>query len=214
MREDNTPGGLSNEDDINYEGSAPEGSNEALQKRGLAGSLRGEAIVQSVNLFLIARRILATSLGAIALSIDESNEFIARLVERGELAEHEIGALVDDLRGQVVTRGKALVQRQGELPEDASTRYGAQVNDIPVDLTARTPGVLGERVEGILERLNVPTRSDIESITSKIELLSNKVLLLKSMQARPSDVPHVGNGDAKGNHGDNVSMRAEESSQI
>ena len=48
--------------------------------------VRNELIVQSATLYLLVRKALMASLGAVALSADEANEFVNRLVERGEIA--------------------------------------------------------------------------------------------------------------------------------
>ncbi len=49
--------------------------------------VRNEVIVQSANLYLAVRKVLLSSLGAMSLTADETNEFLNRLVERGEIAE-------------------------------------------------------------------------------------------------------------------------------
>jgi len=184
---------MANDDAPKTESSGDGAQEDASPKRSLTGQIRNEAIVQSANLFLVARRILTTSLGAIALSIEETNEFIERLVERGEVAEHELTAMIDEMSGQITARGKSLVQRTPALPEVAvSTRTGESGEEgISLSLAAdvpaspeRTSALLGDRVESILGRLNVPTRNDIENLTSKIELLSGKVLLLRSRSQR------------------------------
>lgn len=155
----------------------------------------GDSIVQSASLFLLARRILLTSLGAIALTFEETNDFIERLIERGEVAEHELSALVAD----VSNRGKEMLPRLPELPtmarqDDAAAPDGLFLDNADgVSLPDQRNGVgaspvkvgaLGERVEGILGRLNVPSRGDIETLTRKIDLLSGKVLLLKGRGSR------------------------------
>lgn len=187
MADDNTPNG---------ESGAADGAQHANAKRSLTDQIRNEAIVQSANLFLVARRILTTSLGAIALSIEETNEFIERLVERGEVAEHELSAMVDEISEQIADRGKSLMRRRLELPDVAAddvrleaiskqpSANAAATEPAAMTSAERSSGLLGDRVESILGRLNVPTRNDIESITSKIEVLSGKVLLLKNKSTR------------------------------
>ena len=50
------------------------------QIRSTAVDVSNEALVQSANLFLVARRVLLTSLGALAMTIDESADFVNKLV--------------------------------------------------------------------------------------------------------------------------------------
>ena len=183
---------MANDDAPKTESSATSAQPEASPKPGLTGQIRNEAIVQSANLFLVAHRILTTSLGAIALSIEETNAFIERLVERGEVAEHDLTAMIDEVSAQIAARGKSLVQRSPLLVESAPTNRSddaAETLSTPsvaesAAMPERSPALLGDRVESILGRLNVPTRSDIENLTSKIEVLSGKVLLLRSKSQR------------------------------
>lgn len=171
--------------------SETDAQQEESPKDSLTGQLRHEAIVQSANLFLVARRILTTSLGAIAVSIEETNEFIARLVERGEVAEHELTAMVEEMSWHIGARGKEVESSRGELTDATDTAPPTATdpaegrNVLPTQ--ERMPALLGDRVESILGRLNVPTRNDIESLTSKIEILSGKVKLLRSKSTRAAD---------------------------
>lgn len=120
----------------------------------------GETIAQNASLFLRARRALLASLGAIAITIEESNEFLSRLVERGEVAESDISRIVNEYVG-----------RGGRTEESAEVVRRPAVE--------RTPPVLTNSVEVILERLNVPTHADIEELSRKISLLNEKVTALK-----------------------------------
>jgi polyhydroxyalkanoate synthesis regulator phasin len=64
---------------------------------GEAGSDgRNRAIVQRANRYLNARKELLASLGALALTLEESNDFIDRLVARGTLAEADLQKLLGD----------------------------------------------------------------------------------------------------------------------
>jgi polyhydroxyalkanoate synthesis regulator phasin len=189
-----------NDDAPKTESSAEGAQTDPAPNRSLTGQIRNEALVQSANLFLVARRILTTSLGAIALSIEETNEFIERLVERGEMAEQDISAMIEEMLGQVATRGKSLVKSPLQLTDDAANvKSGSNDGESPTlpivpddsRTIERSKTLLGDRVESILGRLNVPTRTDIENLTSKIEVLSGKVLLLRSKSQRSSqyDLP-------------------------
>ena len=64
---------------------------------GKAGlGVDNQAIVQSANRYLTARQVLLTSLGALALTLEESNDFIERLVARGALTEADVQKLLGD----------------------------------------------------------------------------------------------------------------------
>lgn len=113
-----------------------------------------EEIVEAGSSLLTGvRRVLMAGVGAVALAQEEVEEFVKKLVDRGEIAEKDGRKLVDDI----------LEKRKGRAKkaEDA----------------------LENRVEGLLDRMNVPTKSDIDELSKKITLLAKKVDELKSKQA-------------------------------
>lgn len=97
----------------------------------------------------MTRKVLLASIGAVALAQDEMESFVDRLVERGELAEAE---------------GRDLLRDVMEKRRRESRRAEVEIET---------------RVEGTLQRMNVPTRSDIEQLSAKITALSRKIDELK-----------------------------------
>ncbi len=104
-------------------------------------------------LFESSRRVLLAGIGAIALAQDEIEDFVDKLVERGELAEKD---------------GKKLVREVMERRKKT---------------TKSAEGEMNKRVQDVLDRLNVPTKSDIEALGEKIATLTKKVDELKKTQA-------------------------------
>jgi poly(hydroxyalkanoate) granule-associated protein len=96
------------------------------------------------------RKVLLASIGAVALAQEEIEDFIDKLVERGEIAEKDGKVLVRDL-----------MERRKKQTDKAEEE-------------------LDERIEEILHRMNVPTKSDIEELSAKITQLTDKVDELKS----------------------------------
>jgi len=129
------------------------------QMRDAAIDVRNEVIVQSANLYLMARKALMASLGAVAMTLDEANEFVDKLVERGELAEADTQKLLNELR----TRSTTSEQTVGEASKNIVSKAGM---------------ALEESVEVILNRLNVPSKSEIEELSKKIGALNQKVSAL------------------------------------
>lgn len=121
--------------------------------------VRNEFIVQSANLYILVRKVLLSSLGAVALSVDEANEVLAKLVERGEVAEADLQKMLNELRAR---------RERGEA-EAAKARE---------ELSRKASNTLEESVETILTRLNVPNKSDIEELSRKISHLNEKVSAL------------------------------------
>ena len=95
------------------------------------------------------RKLMLAGVGAVALAQDEAQELIDRLVERGEIAEGDGKQLMRDL--------KSRRKRQ----------------------TKRVEEELDQRVAEVLDRMNIPTKAEIQSLSDKIAELSDKVDKLK-----------------------------------
>jgi poly(hydroxyalkanoate) granule-associated protein len=96
-----------------------------------------------------ARKVLMAGIGAVALAQDEIEDFVTKLVERGEIAEKDGRKLVNEIMDKR--------KKQANKAED-------EVN---------------KRIEEVLDRMNVPTKADIEALGEKIATLSKKVEELK-----------------------------------
>ncbi len=100
-------------------------------------------------LYEATRKMVLASMGAVALAQEEVEQFVGKLVERGEIAEKE---------------GKKLVR-------EAMDRRKKE--------TKKAEGELDKRMEEILARMNVPSKSDIDALSAKITALTKKVDELK-----------------------------------
>jgi poly(hydroxyalkanoate) granule-associated protein len=113
-----------------------------------------EGIEKELNPFLEAtRKVLLAGVGVVALAQEEAESFVHKLVERGELAEKEGRQLIKDL-----------MERRKQVAEE--------VED----------GDLDVRIERILHRLNVPTKTDIDALGRQISALTQKVDELRTSQ--------------------------------
>jgi poly(hydroxyalkanoate) granule-associated protein len=102
------------------------------------------------NLMLASlQRVLLAGVGVIVLAQEEIEEFVRRLVDRGDIAEDEGRMLVEDV----------IEQRNRRLQ---GIREGVE-------------GTVGRSTEEVYRRLNIPTRSEIVSLSEQIEILSKKV---------------------------------------
>ena len=99
-----------------------------------------------------ARKVLLASFGAVALAQEEIEDFVNKLVERGEIAEKD---------------GKKLIRETMEKRKKEAKKAEDQ---------------LDKRMEEILDRMNVPSKSDIEALGAKISALTKKVDELKTGQ--------------------------------
>ncbi|HEY53539.1 MAG TPA: poly(hydroxyalkanoate) granule-associated protein [Caldilineae bacterium] len=100
----------------------------------------------------IVRTVMRAAIGAVALSKEEIEAIVNRLVEKGEIAEADGRELISDL----FERGKK----------------GA---DEAVGKVEKVDSVLDQRIESILNRMNIPSKGDVESLSQKISALSQKV---------------------------------------
>ena len=103
-------------------------------------------------LFTAARKVLLAGIGAVALAQDEIDDFINRLVERGEIAEKD---------------GRKLIKEIKERRMKGATK---------------AEEMIAKRVEAILDRMNVPAKADIDALSEKIAALTKKVEELKKSQ--------------------------------
>ena len=96
-------------------------------------------------LYEATRKVVLASIGAMALAQDELEQFVNKLVERGQIAE---------------TEGKKLVR---------------EAMDKRKKETKKAEGQLDRRMEELLARMNVPSKSDIDALSAKITALTKKV---------------------------------------
>ncbi len=107
---------------------------------------------QRSPLLSAARRVLLAGVGAIALAQDEIEDFVNKLVERGEIAEQDGKKLI----GEVIERRKQVLEKK--------------------------EGEFARRIEGVLERMKVPTKADLEALSDRIAALSKKIDEMKKDQ--------------------------------
>jgi poly(hydroxyalkanoate) granule-associated protein len=126
------------------------------QMKEVAIDVRNEAIMQGASLYLLARRVLLAGLGAVALSMEEAQAFVDKLVERGEIAEADAQRLLQDFRERAKKQEVQIQKASGEGAKQAENRIESQIT-------------------AVLNRMNVPTKRDIDQLSTQIELLSAKI---------------------------------------
>ncbi|UCC50893.1 MAG: phasin family protein [Anaerolineaceae bacterium] len=118
----------------------------------------GENIVNRV--FGVAHKTLIVGLGAVGMAQDGlkkswegGNEFAGKLVERGETISNE-------RRQQIDNR----VEKRQE-----------QVKDLRGDLNQKVGDSYNQATNAALNRMNVPSRTDIQDLSKQINALNRKV---------------------------------------
>ena len=108
-------------------------------------------VQEEVNpLFDAARRVVLAAIGAVALASDEVQNFVNKLVERGEIAEKD---------------GRKLLKEVTERTQKQMKPAEKEVE---------------KRLETMLENLNIPSKTDIDALSEKVAELSQKVESLKN----------------------------------
>ncbi len=95
------------------------------------------------------RKMFLATVGAVAIAQEELEALINHLVERGEIAEKD---------------GKKLVQEMKDKRKSKTTKLEDEI---------------GKNVEGVLKRMNIPSKADVEALSKDISDLSKKVDSLK-----------------------------------
>ena len=97
----------------------------------------------------LLRRMFLATIGAAVIAQEEIEALVNRLVDRGEIAEKD---------------GKTLIH---EMMEKRKTK------------TADVSGEISKNIEGVLNRMNFPSKADVDALSQKINALSKKVDELK-----------------------------------
>ncbi len=92
---------------------------------------------------------LRATIGLFSMGKEEAEAIINRMIERGELAEKD---------------GRRILSGLYERPKQSAKQVNQKVES-----------VIDDAMLGILNMLNVPTRSDLQSLTEKINELAEKV---------------------------------------
>ena len=100
-------------------------------------------------MYEVSRRVLLAAIGAVSYAQDEMEDFIDRLVARGEIAEKE---------------GRQLMREVMEKRAEKRKTIEGEVN---------------KRLHDAVERLNVPSKKEIDELSAKVAELTRKVEELK-----------------------------------
>ena len=105
------------------------------------------------------RKMLLAGIGAVALSRDETEGFVNKLVERGEIAQKDAEKLLHEVQNKL-RKSTPNVEAQAE-------RVGSRVE---------------QGMEEFLNRLNIPSKRDIEDLSAKIAQLAARVEELRKQK--------------------------------
>lgn len=109
----------------------------------------------------LLRRLLLASIGAVAMSYDEAEKFISRLVDRGELAQKDGEKVMNELMQRFRQLSRSEMQASSEVERKVENN-----------------------LEQFLNRLNIPSKRDIDDLSVKIAQLAARV---EDLRRQPSD---------------------------
>jgi poly(hydroxyalkanoate) granule-associated protein len=139
---------------------------------------QGSTTNGSAQMFEVVRKLILAGVGALALSRDEAEEFINRLVDRGELAQKDAQHLIDE----TVERFRKTAQPQTNQLQSGVTTISTQIET---------------NLEQFLNRLNIPSKRDIDDLSTKIAHLAGRVEELRRAQDAPVKGKVAPKADAK-----------------
>ena len=96
------------------------------------------------------RKLILASVGVVGVAQDEINHLLSRMVERGEITEKDARKLVKDAQKEFDKRRKS-----GQTKAE-------------------------REMEGLLEKMSVPSKADIEDLTKQVAHLSKRIEELKA----------------------------------
>ena len=102
------------------------------------------------RLYEATRKVMLAAVGAVGLAQDEMEDFVNRLVKRGEIAEKDARKLLHEVTEK---RRKGAAKR------------------------------MDKQMDQFLDRMNIPSKADIEALNEKISILTAKVEELKKEKA-------------------------------
>jgi len=97
----------------------------------------------------LLRRMFLATIGAAVIAQEEIETLVNKLVERGEIAEKD---------------GKKLINEMMDKRKSKTSDVSGEIN---------------KNIETVLNRMNIPTKADVDALGQKISALSKKVDELK-----------------------------------
>jgi poly(hydroxyalkanoate) granule-associated protein len=143
----------------------------------------------SVQVFEVMRKLMLAGFGAFALTREEAEALLNRLVERGELAQKDAQRLMDE----TMTRFRSVAQPQ-------TSQVESTVNTLTSNVTSQVSGLthqMESNLEQFLNRLNIPSKRDIDELSAKIAQLAARVEELRRSQETAAKPPRAVKGEHK-----------------
>jgi poly(hydroxyalkanoate) granule-associated protein len=119
----------------------------------------------------MVRRMLLASIGAVAITFDEAERFIQRLVERGELAQKDGEKVMNEM-----------MERFRQQPQEVQSK------------AADVGGKVENNLEQFMGRMGVPSKRDIDELSAKVAQLATRVEEMRRTPGQPAGGSTTGPG--------------------
>jgi poly(hydroxyalkanoate) granule-associated protein len=126
-----------------------EQTKKSVTKKAKVAAKEVKEKAESSRMMELTHKVLLAAVGAVALTQEEVEKFITKLVERGELAEKDGKKVLGDV-----------LEKRKQQAKKAEVEFDAKVEDV-------------------MSRMSLPSRADIEALSNKVTALSKKVDELK-----------------------------------
>jgi poly(hydroxyalkanoate) granule-associated protein len=111
----------------------------------------------------LLRRMLLASIGAVAMTYDEAEKVIQRMVERGELAQKDGEKVMNEVMERLRQRPKEMEAEATETGEELGQKFESSIDQF-------------------LNRLNIPSKRDIDDLSAKVAQLAARLEELRREQ--------------------------------
>ena len=119
------------------------------------------------------------------LTRDRQQKFITDLLEEARVNATEVSKIINEKLEYLIQKGKPLKEKQDKILEDLKEKAKDisevsedRIKEVIKDVILRGKEIKKgtylteeERIEGILKKLNIPTKRDLEKINKKLDKL-------------------------------------------
>ena len=141
-----------------------------------AGEVAAQAQAETTSMREVVRMFVLAGIGAAAIAKDETVALMDKLVQRGAAVQAD----VKKTAGQVAERSKSVASDVAERSKEQGEQAQAMIE---------------KQVENVLGRLNIPSRSDLAELNTRIDALNVKIDAAMAEGAAKPKTPAVPSGD-------------------
>jgi poly(hydroxyalkanoate) granule-associated protein len=132
----------------------------------------------TVQVFDAMRKLMLAGVGAFALTREEAEALLNRLVERGEIAQKDAQRLMDESMSRFRSATQPQTAQVEKTFAGVTSNVTTQVNGFSSQMESN--------LEQFLNRLNIPSKRDIDELSAKIAQLAARVEELRRSQETPA----------------------------